>query len=309
MATVLKIGPRKWSGSGDAEGERTFKVTYRITFSAAVGPAEAMDAAGLPGFGTRWALDGDNDFWTFRLPTTSTKPVVTKDGDPSTVWDTELTFSTKQPERCNEQRVEDPLSEPQKISGSFVKYTKEIEKDKDGNFIKSSSHELIRGPIVEFDHNRPTVVIEQNVGNLGLSTFTNMVDTVNDSALWGLGTRTIKLSNVSWSREMYGLCYFYYTRRFEFDIDFDTFDRQTKDQGLKVLRGQWLDGNWVLDFPIPNANDARDFDRFKDAKGEVARTFLDGNGLPAASIEAAATIDIEFYPESNFLLLNIPTTL
>ncbi len=312
MASIVKgnEGPvRTWSGTRDAEGQRAFKALYRLTYDGNVGPTVVMDFAGGPGVGTSWNVDGDTDIWAFRTLATTVNPVI-KDGNDSKVWDVVYNFSTKQPERCQDQQVEDPLSEPQKISGSFVKYTEEIEKDKDGNVIETSSHELIRGPIVEFDNNRPTVIIEQNVASLQLDVFSNMVDTVNDAELWGLGARKIKLSNVSWSRELYALCYFYYTRRFEFDINFDTFDRETKDQGLMVLRGHWEDGvaGWILD-GAPNAADARDFIRFKDRNKENARVFLDGAGQPAANAAAAADISIAFYTESNFLELNIPTTL
>jgi len=105
--------------------------------------------------------------------------------------------------------------------------------------IKSSSHEQIRGRQVEFDNNKPSVTIRQNVAALGLSTFSQMVDTVNSVPMWGLGTRRIKLSNAPWERKYYGRCHVYYTRTFEFDIDYKTFDRDAVDEGTKVLHGHW----------------------------------------------------------------------
>src|SRR5690606_22693106 len=98
--------------------------------------------------------------------------------------------------------------------------------DRYGNPIKSSSHEQFRGSNVEFDANRPTVWVDQNVSSLGLATFASMIDCVNDRPLWGLPKRRIKLSNVTWERKMYGTCRFYYTRKLEFDIRYDGFDRR-----------------------------------------------------------------------------------
>ncbi len=208
-ATVLG-GPKKWSGARNEDGERTYKVTYQVQTSAStVGPSEVFNAAGLPAVGTAWNIDGDTDDWAFRTSTTTVKMHSSYKNEKGTIWLVELTFSTRQPERCNEQDFEDPLSEPQKISGSFVKYVQEITKDRNDELILNSAHELIRGAIMEFDHNRPTVQIGQNVSALGLETFTEMVDTVNDSTLWGLSARKVKLSNVSWTRNTYGLCYVY----------------------------------------------------------------------------------------------------
>jgi len=316
---VLKIGPRSSTASRDAEGHRTVTTIYRVTFSTTVSAASAMNAAGLPSVGATYSdpISGDSDSWMFRLFTTSAKQVVT-DGDSvgGRVWDVTISFSTKQPERCQDQQVEDPLSEPDRVSGSFVNYTIEAVEDKDGDKIQNSSHEQVRGPAVEFDDHRPTVVIGQNVASLGLETFSAMVNTVNDANLWGLAPRKIKLSNVSWSRQLYGLCYFYYMRTFEFDINFNTFDRAIVDEGTMVLGGQWqvlpdLTFNWL---PNPGLNKAnvKDFQRFEDPKGQTRRCLLDGNGNPlddgAAPVEIPNS-PIQYYTESNFLALGIPTSL
>ncbi len=319
MASIIKgaEGPvRTWSGTRDAEGQRAFKALYRLTYDGNVGPAAVMDFAGGPAVGTSWNVDSDTDTWAFRTLATTVNPVI-KDGNDSKVWDVVYNFSTKQPERCQDQQVEDPLSEPQKISGSFVNYTVEATHDRNGAAIENSSHEMVRGPAVEFDDHRPTVQIGQNVSSLQLDVFSQMVNTVNDATLWGLGARKIKLSNVSWSRELYALCYFYYTRRFEFDINFDTFDRVIVDEGTMVLQGDW-DHNEADDTytwtPVPGGNPAnvKEFERFTDPRGNPRRALLDGVGNPLGDGVAAVNIPIspvEYYAESNFLELNIPTTL
>jgi len=135
-----------------------------------------------------------------------------------------------------------------------------------------------------------------------------MVDTVNDSTLWGLSSRKVKLSNVSWTRNTYGLCYVYYTRNFEFDIDFTTFDRVTPDHGLMVLNGKWADDVWQL-IPPSDSTDPRNFIRYKDKHANFAKVFLDGSGKPVGDVADSPDIDIEYYDESNFLTLGIPTTL
>lgn len=339
MTTALagNGGPRILEGERDEEGHRTYMVTHIVRGAAGSdGPAEVMQCAGLPAIGDTWSMlnGNDVDVWAWCTPYMKVTIHQAREGDPVEYWAVQQKFTTKPMKRCNTAQIEDPLSEPQKVSGSFVKYTKEVYKDRFGRWIRSSSHEQIRGPQVEFDSNRPTVRIEQNVLSLGLSTFSQMVDTVNDSTLWGLPRRCIKLSNVSWERKLYGVCTYYYTRSFDFDIDYNTFDRTVPDEGTKCLNGRWATEDeissgitgWVLvdvDGSPPDKTNPLHFVRYKDRNGENARVMLDGNGLPADTDVAtnvsgsgtttndsgpAATIGIEYYPESNFLTLGIPTS-
>jgi len=321
MVATLDGTVRTWGGDRDEEGHRTFTVVHLVrTDDFDDGPQIVMNTPGLPAIGSFWNFGNDVDVWAFCYPDMNVKIHKEKEGDPNKHWRVRQKFSTIPLKRCQDETIEDPLLEPQKISGSFVKYTKEASQDRFGNMIKNSAHETYRGPQVEFDHNRPTVRIEQNQALLGLDTFTEIVDTVNDAPLWGLGVRKIKLSDVSWERKLYGLCNFYYTRVFDFDIDFKTFDREILDEGTKVLNGDWPVGTgtqtdgWILQNiagEAPDKNNPQHFNRFKDRHGENARVILDGNGEP---LLGTATFnpyyhELEFYPESNLLLLGIPTSL
>jgi hypothetical protein len=113
-----------------------------------------------------------------------------------------------------------------------------------------------------------------------------MANTVNDAILWGLPPRCILLSQVSWERKFYGICFYYYTLHLTFDINYDGFDRDLVDEGTKVLNGQWdpVTGNWVL-IPIngqpPNYQNPQHYRRWKDRVGENMKGLLNGAGLPA----------------------------
>ncbi len=331
-ASVFNTKQRVWSGSRNSEGHREFKVTHIVKAAILDGPKVVMEAAGLPLTGSIWNYDNDLDSWAFCLPTIKVSIHEEREGDANRYWLVENTFSTKPTDRCQDESIEDPLLEPMRISGNFVKYTQEITKQRANHSdpalrsqpIKSSSHEMIRGPQVEFDFNRAVVQIGQNVASLGLEEFAEMIDTLNDATLWGLSARKIKLSNVTWQRKVNGVCDFYYTRDFDFDIDFKTFDRDVRDEGTKALNGHWPEGDcaedgWVLENvcgEIPDKDNPAHFSRYKDRHGENARVILDGEGQPATSFEAdgtgdgvAAEIEVEHYEESNFLLLGIPTSL
>ncbi len=311
---LLVDGQTKWSVKRDKEGHREYKITHRVFSSVVEGPNAILNTGGLPVIGSAWSFDGDTDVWAFCSPEKSVKGHQAKDGEVNTVWDVESTFTTRSPERCQDTTIENPLLEPDRVGGSFVNYTKEVTKDRFGAAILSSSHEVFRGPKVEFDHNRATVKIGQNVQNLELALFTEMVNTVNDDFLWGLAPRKVKLSNTSWSRKIIGVCDFYYTREFEFDIDFEDFDRIIYDEGSKALNGHWdkATGLWVLDDiggGAPDLTDPSHFKRYKDRADENARTLLDGLGEPLTAGTLPVEVFISHYQESNFLLLGIPITL
>lgn len=243
-ASVHNGGLRVWDGVRDDSGFREFGITNLVkTTDVMDGPYVVMNATGLPAIGSIWNFGNDVDTWAFCQPYMKvSRHSGIPAGEKGYWWEVSQKFSTKPISRCQDTPVEDPLLEPQKVSGNFGKYTIEAVYDRSGNLLKSSSHEQLKGRQVEFDNNKPSVVIQQNVATLGLNTFSQMIDTVNDGPMWGLSARMIKLSNAPWERKFYGKCHVYYTRTLEFDIDYKTFDRVALDEGTKVLRGHWISG-------------------------------------------------------------------
>lgn len=339
MTVSVVGGPRTVKAERDEMGYRTYTIVHICQGGNTDGPANVMQCAGLPQIGDSWAFaTGDNDVWVWCTPYMSISIHEEKEGDPVEFWRAEQKFTNKPMKRCNETQIEDPLSEPQKVSGSFVKYTQEVYRDRFNNPIKSSSHEILRGPGVEFDFNRPNVKIEQNVGSLELPLFMSKVDHVNDSPLWGAPARCVKLSAASWERKLFGVCSYYFTRSFDFDVDFNTFDRWLLDEGNKCLYGEWaknaadMANSCRIDLPDagslwkllcinsepPDKDNPQHFIRYKDRNGEVGRCILNGKGEPASLDPGDATgtggsgqpgyIYVEYYPETNFLELGIPTT-
>lgn len=297
MTTRVKPGPRDWSCTRDAEGHREYKITSLvISTDSRDGPATVLQTPGLYLPGATWSVDNDLDVWAWCYPNAEVTPLVTKEKNKH--WEVTQTFGTKGPaggegrrQRCNDNNIEDPLLEPQKVSGSFTNKSVEAYYDRFGNPIRSSSHEQFRGAVVEFDEHSATVRIEQNVIALGLSTFSAMVNTVNSTPMWGMQRRQIKLSNVTWERKYFGQCFAYYTRVFEFEISGRGFDRDILDEGDKALYGNWgraADGvdYWVLK-NLPGTNTAPDpsnpahFKRVTDREGNLMRVVLDGHGKPA----------------------------
>lgn len=330
MSTRLEAGQLSWSMSRDAEGHRTYKVTHRVYTDAPGrdGPAQILQTPGLPQEGDEWQFDNDVDIWAWCRPDADVEAEIKE--APSPYWRVTQTFSTKPPSpekrRCQDNKIEDPLLEPQKISGSFEKDKIEGVSDVYGNPIVSSSHEPFRGPQNEWDRLKPKVCIEQNVADLQLDVVTALLahgGSTNDAPLWGLATGTIRLASFEWERKFYGRCYVYYTRKFEFEIDFEGWARDILDEGTKALNGRWDDatGNWTLvniGGGAPNPHDPRHFCRFTDRAGNPMRVVLNGSGLPAdvqigtgSGIASGGPgfIHVEYYPPGNLLSLGIPLIL
>lgn len=341
MTAVVRGGPLVWEGERDDDGHRTFSVTHRVVLSGTDwGPAAVMTASGLPTPGSYWLFTrtagslSDIDVWAFCTPYMKVSAAKGfKQGEVITHWDVEQRFTTRPLKRCNTTTIEDPLLEPPRVSGSFVQRLVEAQRDRFGNLLKNSAHEMLKGPQVEFDDHTHQVQIEMNSATLDLQTVTLMMNTVNDAPLWGLPERCVKLSGFAWERLLYGVCNYYFRRSFQFDTDANTFDRDVPDEGTKVLTGYWGDTEgestgtnatgWVLrnvDGGPPDPSNPQHFQRYKDRNGENCRVLLDGAGLPAETIifngtggagtssGNVAQIHIEKYSESNFLLLGIPTS-
>lgn len=324
MAGVL-LGPRTWSMTRDEEGYRVYNLTNRIeTTSKYDGPQVVANTPGLPLPGSFWAIGNDVDLFAYCTHDLKVTPV--NEGKPNYYWDVENTFTNKPKsgKKCSESSLDDPLLEPQKISGSFNKVQTIAVYDRYGNEIKYSSHERPKGELLEFDDNKATVRVEQNVPDLQLPLLTLLINTVNSFELWGIPPRCVKFDNVSWERKFYGQCYIYFVRTLEFDINFNGFDRELIDEGNMVLRGRWDltsgPSNWRLT-PIngvdPDPDNPSDFIRATDAYGNPIHMILNGAGLPANAFIGSdsasgqrttpGVITVEYYSSSDLALLNIPS--
>lgn len=295
MATTLLSGQRTWSLVIDENGHYEYSIKHLVKAAYTDGPTNVINTAGLPQPGSSWSFDSDVNPNAYCRPNARVNIHTENEGEKSRYWIVEQTFSTKPLNRCGDNPVTDPLLEPQKVSGSSVKYTEEATEDRFGLPIKNSAHEQMRGPQVEFDHNRDSITIEQNVASLDYAVFSVMRDTLNDDTLWGFPPRCIKLSSVSWEKKYYGECAVYYVRKFTFDISIKTdpdtgepisgFDRDLLDEAGSVLKGHWssVTGEWELDDiggEPPDPGNPSHFITAKDRHGENKRFILNGAGIP-----------------------------
>jgi len=304
---AVATGRIAWKLTRDEEGYRHYDLTTRVvTNNTLDGPFQVMNAAGLPTVGSPWSFGNDFDAWSYCWPTMEVTPDIEE--EPNYYWKVTQRFSNKPFARCQDQQIENPLMEPPRISGTFVKRTKMIEADRNDKAIKSSSHEVIHG--IEKDASTPTVTIEINLGTIDLDNLTAIIDTVNDATLWGFPKRCIKLSNLTWVRNVYGVCGYYYTLRFDFDIDTETFDeKKVLDRGLKKFdTARW--GN--VGTGDAAREDPEKFIMIRDKNGEKVTEpmLLDGYGNVLTDIDNPVYIPtVEKYDEANFLGFGIPSEI
>lgn len=316
MSASIQGGPVTKSLSRDNNGHREYTVSHRVeTDDFDDGPQIVMDTPGLPVIGAVWNFGNDSDVWAFAHPEMEITIADERKGDPTKHWEVEQKFSTKPLERDQSTAIENPLTEPFGISGSFNPRQIEATRDRFGNSILHSNKRRVRGASVTFDDGAHTVKIDQNVLLLGLDTFSQMINTVNDSPMWGLGARRIKLSNVTWERKFFKISSRYYTRSFHFDVNFLGFDRIVLDEGDYVLRGKWINGVWTLSNiggSPPDPTNPAHYIRSIDVEGNEAHMLLDGTGKPLNNVTATeddfVSQTIEYYQESNFWVLGIPST-
>jgi hypothetical protein len=256
MATAL-TGQREWKGRREDDGNYTFQVTHRVLCNPGEGPYAVLMAEGLPQPGDLWKFNidpvtgaaGEQMIWAY-CGMGADAEQQTADGSPgkgnASYWDVSQTFSTKPPGRT--QPAGDPLLEPQKVTGSFSRTSKEALNDRFGIPITNSAWERFHGQQVEFDSGHTVVNVEQNVAELNLPALVAAYQTVNGLPLWGMPKRTIKLSGISWDPHDYTradpltgapIPSRYYTRKFEFEANWEGWDRDLLDEANKVLHGHW----------------------------------------------------------------------
>lgn len=286
MATILNdpLPIRTRRGKMDADGYREYYGTWLVFSNSPFdGPSQVLATPGLPTTSDVWAYGNDFDSWAFATLERSVKSL--EELGPTEYWEIEIKFSTKgNQKRCKDQQIDDPLLMADRISGGSHKYTEEARTDRFGNPITNSAYEQIRGQQVEFDANRFTVTVEQNVIDLQLFLMSTIVNCLNDSTLWGLPRRKIKFSDFDFSVKYYGNCYKYYTRKLTFDVDPAGFDKDLLDEGTKALHGQWgNDGHWStikIGGQNPNPTNPAHYSAVLDRKGSPMKVILDGRGLP-----------------------------
>ena len=301
-----------WGGGrNETDGYRDYWIKFFVESFAGDGPQTVTFASGLPFVGQPWNYGNDFDSGAYCTPfigITQHGPAE-EDGEP--FWILEYKFTSRPRANCQDYQYDNPVLRPPKVSGSFIERSIKVRKDKDGEDILTTSHELVE---VQETKAYPVVQIEQYGLDLGLSTFSTMVNGVNDAPLWGLAARTVKLSNVSWQKLQWGSCFDYYTRFLDFEINFSTWDHSyIPNKGQKMIRGAWVYtpppvDTWLYSIDEgADADNPTDYIDAYDPRGSSVENWLDPD--TGAPTDTPNYLDEKkLRTEHNFLTLGIPTS-
>lgn len=236
---------RSWTGKQDDDGHRSYVARFLIEADDPLdGPFTVMNTAGLPLCGDPWVWGNDFDPAATAGCAKEPRPHEWKEGERTRLWSLDVPYTTKPKERCCEDAFDDPLTEPPKISITTTNRSEEAERDRYGEKIATSSHELIRGPQNEWDVATTQVVIEMNTADHELALLDSLLNRVNDVELWGLPERFVKFSSYTLT-QLFGSgvggpgCQSYWKRKMVFDIEPEGWDRNVVDEGTKALHGHW----------------------------------------------------------------------
>lgn len=333
-STVL--GRIDWGVTRNEDGHRDYFVKWLVEAdSTAAGPQTISFAPGLPQIGAQWAFGLDNDAWAFCSPAWTIAPF-TNTQERSDLWVVTQPFTTRPLFRCQTQQIENPLLEPPRLSGSYVREVRRARVDRHGEIPRSISSEPVTGQDMDVPESRPTVHVEITQLNHNLDVITSMTNTLNDAPLWGLSPRKVFFSDVSWRRFMYGTCTFYFVMGLDFEINFRTFDRTigdvsrlrlakhiflaAKNAGLtpddidpttivgSIAWSNTKEPRWEGP-PVKIKDNPRNYEEAQDEKGgQLGYVHLDDWGMQMypGSPRPPGKIKLELLPESNFLLLGIP---
>src|SRR5690606_20598511 len=124
--TATLLGRIDWGVQRADDGHRDYFIKWLVEApSTAYGPQSISFTPGLPQIGAPWTFGTDNDAWAFCTPAWSIAPRNASQ-QRSQYWVVTQPFTTRPMWRCQDTHIENPLLEPPRLSGSYVKYVKEI---------------------------------------------------------------------------------------------------------------------------------------------------------------------------------------
>jgi hypothetical protein len=303
------IGPYDWAFNRSREGHRTYNIWWLVEADN-VGadiddPSVIINTPGLPDIGSLWTdltwITGSDD-WAFCTPEAEVSPHEAKAGEPPLFYLVKNTFSTFPLERCQDATIENPLLEPHEIGGNWVNKRRIPHQDRNGLPYRSSTGEPLMGSETEVDDSDWDLSVGFNSISLPLSLVNSLRHRLNDAPIWGLPAETVKFSNYSFTRRLYGKCNFYYKNDMKFSIRSD-WTQYLADKGRMEFIGS---GTGTGDYGDPD-----NWVVAKDRLGEnLPMMRLDVSGKPVLSdSQTPGTIVRRPYFTGNLLLLGIPAVL
>ncbi len=240
----------------DADYHFTYTTVYKCQMTSAQdGPNTVASHAIIPRYGDSYEVGNDSNSDAFavgaevkRIPNDGTR----------LHWTVTVTHSTKQQNTRNTTtQFTNPLAEPVKISGSFQRGTRIVDRERDGKILMNSSEEPFK---LEVPYGHDTLVLEINTATIALLQRAKAMFKTNKLTIWGLPAYALLLTQWNYDILWYGRNP-YAKNRLEFEISYDVdkdnnfigWDRSILDEGFRILFDRSKkDPNDRYVVPMPN---------------------------------------------------------
>lgn len=289
--SVLLCEPVKAVGGIGNDGHLTANAFYRVqTSDHNDGWWTVVMANGLPRRGDSYSFGNDSNPYLFCATRT---PSLADEDSNRKEWMVNCGYTTK-PIVGFRDVFESPLDEPWKKSGSYVRGSKLVNKNKNGQRLKVSSHE---GKIVEVPAGHDTIHLEGPTTAIDLLIRAQAIYRVNQTAMWGLQARMLLMTAWEWEERWFGSTPYVY-HSIDFEVNYDKWNEVYLDAGLFEYR--------------PSNTGMSKWIRITDGTGmPVNEPYpLNGAGVPLAPGSTNFTyLTEEVILESDFLSIGFPNPL
>lgn len=221
MAVRQSAKKVKVSSGFDDKFNRVHTGIFQVITDVDDGPITALNAIGIPTWGTSFVWNADIDLWAF-AQTYKADPIerIVYGGRDCWKWQVTVTWSSKSTERAKTSPRLNPIDDPPVISGSFLGERVTAIRDKDGNPIVNAAAEPYLDSPPTVLGNTDTLRISYHTAQIDLAQRAQYVGAVNQSTIWGLQPRQALLTRWDYSVKYAGDLE-YIAHSFEFHIKFD----------------------------------------------------------------------------------------
>ncbi|WP_254510424.1 hypothetical protein [Anatilimnocola floriformis] len=132
------------------------------------------------------------------------------------------------------EREENPLNEPTQVEWNLSQFELEVEKDRNGKPIVNAAGMPPRD-ILTKDDSRPILTVTHNEASFNGALAYSYRDTVNRAAFFNAPRGTVKVMNISASRQFSPICGFFYQVKYEFAFNLDGWAKEFLNCGTHEL--------------------------------------------------------------------------
>ena len=256
--TVLQVKPVSSVGGIGEDRHQQFIVTYWMqTDTANDGPWTIINAAGAPRWGDAYQFG--NDYNPYCFCRSVGNPQLIDEVNDRLNWHTPYNYTTKPPgggiggagggNTSSSLLFQSPLDEPWRISGSYARGTKLVDRDNRGIPLLLANFEI---KTTEIPIGQDTLHLEGPTQLISMPLRRRSVFHVNSTEIWGFEPRQLLLVNWGFDVRYFGKEPYVY-HAMDWEINYETWDVKYMNASLKEWTKVNIDGDKKLMPILDNA--------------------------------------------------------